>query len=158
MRKKRHASFGSKMLSVRLFGPPPLLSEENAAGYDELFTRVSSAVNPSDVIEAIWLRDVVELTWEISRWRRLKKEFLAEQWPTGNSILSMNSLKKIETVDRLTAIAETRRNAVLREIDHRRTAFAERVRNRIQHVEDAEFKLIEPRPITSNIAAQNDAA
>jgi hypothetical protein len=31
---------------------------------------------PSDVIEEIWTRDVVDITWEVLRWRRLKAGLL----------------------------------------------------------------------------------
>jgi hypothetical protein len=33
-------------------------------------------VNPSDVIEEIWTRDVVDITWEVLPWRRLKAGLL----------------------------------------------------------------------------------
>ena len=61
----------------------------------------------------------------------------------------MDSFEKIEGLDRLTAIAEARRNAILREIDRRRAAFAQAFRDKMQDVEDAEFKTIEPKVIVS---------
>jgi hypothetical protein len=54
------------------FGPPPLIDGENAAAYDELLTRVSGAVKPADIIEDIWVREFVDLAWEVLRLRRLK--------------------------------------------------------------------------------------
>jgi hypothetical protein len=59
------------------FGPPPLLDGEDPAAYDELLARVSGAVKPSDILEEIWVRDVVDLVWEALRLRRLKAELLA---------------------------------------------------------------------------------
>ena len=56
-----------------LFGPPPLLEGEDPSAYDELLARISGAVKPADVLEEIWVSDVVNLTWEIFRWRRLKR-------------------------------------------------------------------------------------
>ena len=44
------------------FGPAPLLDGEDPAAYDELLARVSGAVKPSDILEEIWVRDVVDLT------------------------------------------------------------------------------------------------
>jgi uncharacterized membrane protein YheB (UPF0754 family) len=64
-----------------IFGPAPILEGENAAAYDELLTQVSSALKPSDIIEEIWVRDVVDLTWEIFRGRRLKNCLLAAAVP-----------------------------------------------------------------------------
>jgi hypothetical protein len=39
----------------------------------------------------------------------------------------------------LTAIAETRRNAALREIDRRRAVLGETLRRSVQEIEDADF-------------------
>ncbi len=59
------------------FGPPPLIKGENSAEYDELLTRVSAAVSPADILEDIWVRDLVDLTWETWRYRRLKAALMA---------------------------------------------------------------------------------
>jgi hypothetical protein len=48
-------------------------------------------------------------------------------------------IDKIERIDRLTAIAETRRNAALREIDRRRVVLGAALRRSVQEIEDAEF-------------------
>jgi hypothetical protein len=45
-------------------------------------------------------------------------------------------LEYIERVDRLTTIAETRRNASLREIDRRRSALGGKLRRSIQEIEE----------------------
>jgi hypothetical protein len=45
----------------------------------------------------------------------------------------------IERIDRLTAIAETRRNAALREIDRRRVVLGEALRRSVQGIEDDDF-------------------
>ncbi len=58
------------------FGPPPLIAGEDPAAYDELLARVSGAVKPSDILEEIWVRDVIDLVWEALRLRRLKAEFI----------------------------------------------------------------------------------
>jgi hypothetical protein len=52
-------------------------------------------------------------------------------------------LEWIERVDRLTTIAETRRNASLREIDRRRSALGEKMRRNVQEIEQSELTLIE---------------
>jgi hypothetical protein len=52
-------------------------------------------------------------------------------------------LEYIERVDRLTTIAEARRNASLREIDRRRSALAEKMRRSMQEIEQHELTLIE---------------
>ena len=64
-----------------LFGPPPLLAGEDFAAYDELLARVSGGVKPADIIEEIWVREIVDLTWEIFRWRRVKADAVAQAVP-----------------------------------------------------------------------------
>ena len=61
-------------------------------------------------------------------------------------------LDKIERIDRLTTIAETRRNAMLREIDRRRTVLGETLRRQVQEVE-GEFEVIEKTPTEAKSAA-----
>src|SRR5262249_28999598 len=57
--------------SVRL-PPPTLVDGEDAAGYEQLAARITAAVAPANVIEEIWVRDVVDLVWDVMRLRRLK--------------------------------------------------------------------------------------
>jgi len=54
-----------------LFGPPPLFDGEDTKIYEQLLTRVSTTVMPTDIFEDIWVRDFVELTFEVLRLRRL---------------------------------------------------------------------------------------
>jgi hypothetical protein len=55
-------------------------------------------------------------------------------------------LDYIERIDRLTTIAEERRNAMLAEIERRRAVFGATLRRNVQEIEDAEFKEIETTP------------
>jgi len=48
-------------------------------------------------------------------------------------------IDEIERIDRLTTIAETRRNAALREMDRRRAVLGEMLRRRVQEIEDVGF-------------------
>src|SRR5438128_1718682 len=58
-------------------GPPPLIAGESPAAYEELLLRVANALQPADVLEEIWIRDVVDLVWEASRLRRLKVQLMS---------------------------------------------------------------------------------
>ena len=55
-------------------------------------------------------------------------------------------LDAIERIDRLTTIAESRRNASLHEIDRRRAVLGNTLRRSVQEIEDAEFEAIETTP------------
>jgi hypothetical protein len=65
----------------------------------------------------------------------------------------VEQLDFIERIDRLTAIAESRRNASLREIHRHRVFLAETLRARVQEIEDGEFKVIETTPAKGKNAA-----
>ena len=57
---------------LALFGPPPLLEGEDAAAYDQLLARICAAVKPVDIIDEMFIADVVPSEWEVLRLRRLK--------------------------------------------------------------------------------------
>ena len=245
---------------LAVFGPPLLLEGEDAAAYDELLARVCAAEKPVDIIDEIFISDIVALEWEVLRWRRLKRTLmqgaalstlklfligqlksnyalheehfrsylteilkdnlppeqadsaemlaaecapntkeahdklvqvlssiglkrdtvlndaqadkakeLVDEYVQGerdavtlvNELLSdaggsMNSVMtralsdrigEIERIDRLTAVAETRRNAALREIDRRRAVLGQTLRRSVQEIEDGEFKVIGTIPV-----------
>jgi hypothetical protein len=57
---------------LALFGPPLLLEGEDATDYDVLLARICAAVKPRDIIDEMFVNDLVVLQWEVMRWRRLK--------------------------------------------------------------------------------------
>lgn len=53
-----------------IFGAPPVLQGEDELAYLDLASRIRAAMQPRDVIEEIYARDVADLQWDISRDRR----------------------------------------------------------------------------------------
>jgi hypothetical protein len=164
-------------------------------------------VKPVDIIEEIFVADLVSLEWEVLRWRRLKSSLIqargrgvlqnflepirkdwiqdeafpasrldmiredqatkelvqayARREPDAVTLVhelltgsgkSMDDfmaealaqkLDDIERIDRLTSIAESRRNASLHEIERRRAVLGETLRRSEQEIEDGEFEVIE---------------
>ena len=86
---------------------------------------------------------------------KLIHELLAEAG-SGIDALMVRALREklddIERIDRLTTIAETRRNVMLREIDRRRAALSEALRRQVQEVE-GEFEVVEKMPAADKSAA-----
>ena len=256
---KAVTSFPARVQRLALFGPPLLLDGEDAAIYDELLARMCAAVKPVDIIDEMFVADLVFLQWEIMRWRRLKlsllrtsghqalqdflsgkldydlyaeaveenvakalQQHLAEdeaqelayQWGRSEpgaaekvirlltlstladiqgeameliaeelaqkyarrkpdaiklvdgllaaSAMTMDDIMakaltekidEIERIDRLITIAETRRNASLREIDRRRAALGQAIRRNLQEAEDADFEVIEATRAAGKSAA-----
>ena len=64
-----------------MFAPAPILEGEDSKAYGELLAGVSSAVKPRDMIEEMWVRDIVDFTWEIFRNRGYKLAALKAEIP-----------------------------------------------------------------------------
>jgi hypothetical protein len=59
-----------------LFDNRPLVGRERPEEYDAFFSAIARAEIPSDAIDWILLKDLVDLAWEIQRERRLKMEII----------------------------------------------------------------------------------
>ena len=66
-------------LIKKLWGPPPIPRTEDPAVYWKLGLAMAEAVQPADPIEWMYLKDVVDYTWEIRRLRKYKVELIAIQ-------------------------------------------------------------------------------
>ncbi len=73
---KSMPSAPARVQRFAFFGPPPVLEGEDAALYDDFVGRMYAAVKPVDIIDELYVADVVDLEWEIVRWRRLKFSLL----------------------------------------------------------------------------------
>ena len=63
--------------------PAPLLPGEKQADYADVAARVVRAAKPRDAIEEFLVRDVIDLTWEIFRLRRVKGGILKASMSAG---------------------------------------------------------------------------
>ena len=61
----------------------PLLPGEQEPDYANLVARIVAVAQPSDAIEDLLTRDVIDLTWEIFRLRRVKAGILKASINTG---------------------------------------------------------------------------
>jgi len=88
----------------RLLGPTPLLHGEDGAGYRAFYQTFRNQVGPHDLIDEIYIRDVVDQTWEIHRLRQIRIGTMRKgqvqavrQYTDHNASPSMNS-KQCEAV------------------------------------------------------------
>jgi hypothetical protein len=178
--------------TVPALATPALPAGEDSAAYHDLADRIAAAVEPADVLEEIWVRDVVDLVWDVVRLRQFKAQLftvaasdgmaeilydLGEQYATKahgwaarqpahvaevNRMLSaaglvmghvatsafVTRIDQFERIERMLAAAEARRAAALAELDRRRAALAQRLRDATQAaeraIEDAEFEEVAP--------------
>lgn len=54
-----------------LFDKRPIVFGESDALYEALLSRVAVAVSPNDVVDWLYVKDIVDFTWEIERLRRI---------------------------------------------------------------------------------------
>jgi hypothetical protein len=79
-----HPSQVSDVLDrVIALAPAPLLPGEKQADYADVAMRVVRGARPRDAIEEFLVRDVVDLTWEILRLRRIKAGMLRASMSAG---------------------------------------------------------------------------
>ena len=100
---------------LEIFGPPPLLDGESQEVYDALLARVTGTVNPKDIIEEIWVHDIVNLVWEILRLRRLKVALLSSS--VGRGLHKLYDDRDEYGMDSLIARWSAREPAAVKEVE-----------------------------------------
>jgi hypothetical protein len=116
-------------------------------------------LNTDIILQRACARKAKELTQDYVQHKpgsiKLIYKLLAEAGASIDALMVRalpEKLDDIERIDRLTTIAETRRNAMLREIDRRRAVLAEALRRQEQEVE-GEFEVVEQTPAEAKSAA-----
>jgi hypothetical protein len=131
---------------------------------DKLGEVLSSIGFRHDVLDDARADKAKELAQEYVRGERdavtLVNELLTDAGVSMDTFMTKALRKRIdeiERIDRLTTIAETRRNAALREIDRRRAVLGQTLRRRVHEIEDVEFAdgklVLEPPPPEGKNAA-----
>ena len=123
-----------------IFGSPPLCKDDDREAYNELLKRLIDLIKPTDIIEEILVRDYVDLTWERLRWRRGKAELMRDALSCHYEKVKYDGfdlVKKfpiefeiVERADHLTALAERRCQAILRELEYYRCELSQILSNR----------------------------
>jgi hypothetical protein len=114
---------------------------------DNVLNRASAA-KAKELVQAYARRDPDAVT--------LVEELLAEDNMSMDTLVAdalVKDLDHIERIDRLTTIAESRRNISLREIEGRRAVLGQALRRSVREIEDGEFEEIEPKPVRGKNAA-----
>jgi hypothetical protein len=127
---------------------PPVIEElwknasvfqsEDSEAYKRLWLEIAKSLRPTDIIEWLWIKDVLDFSWEIFRLRRVKAEF-GPDFGFVQSDHFRDGLERYKVLDALLAASEARRIAVLREIERRRHNVASRLRRLSDDIVDGEF-------------------
>lgn len=78
-----HSRASGRVASVLSLAPAPLLPGESEAAFFELAERICSGAKPADAIEEFLVRDVIDLTWEVVRLRRIKTSLVKANMDCG---------------------------------------------------------------------------
>jgi len=136
-----------------VLGPALLIAGESGDAYDDLLARIRAAVAPADMLEEIWVRDVADLAWEVTRLRRIKANlmqacahegltaalrslevrnysFIASRWLAGDTaaVQTVNAALAAAglTIDSVTALTVSERLDEVERIEKMMTAAEER--------------------------------
>ena len=172
-------SSGPSMMDLSFLGAPPLIPGEAARDYKQLLTAVTNELKPVDFMETIWTRDIVDLQWDIIRFRRIKADFITYRYEQSRgylttfegvepilkmelngdiaSIVAIN-IDALERIDRLVMTMEARRNAAYREAERHRIGLGERLRRATEQVEDAEFREVDNATGEDEAPGEQEAA
>jgi hypothetical protein len=119
-----------------------------------------TSLDMDDIVDGARARKAEELVQEYVRREpdavTLVHELLTDAGVSVDAFMAdalADKLNDIERIDRLTTIAESRRNASLHEIDRRRAVLGETLRRSVQEIEDGEFEVIETMPAKGKNAA-----
>ena len=172
-------------------GLAPLVIGESKADYEQLFHGVWQDLQPVGVLEEIFVCEIVDLIWEIARFRREKASLmnatahkglqlllahfpfkhpmnLVEAWSARepqaikevdeilkNSELTIDAVRALtlsdnldqfERMERIGAMLEARRAALLRELNRHRMALQLTARQAIPSLEEIEHPVIDSPP------------
>ena len=103
-----------------LFGVPPLLSTENPRLYREVLDRFAESVAPRNTIEWLWVKDIVDLSWEIARLRRYRALLIERERDNKNAAIEYArehadaSFRSTRRPRRRSRHVETRRGSTLK--------------------------------------------
>src|SRR5262249_54442632 len=105
---------------LSFLGAPPLIPGEAARDYQRLLNEVTKVMQPADFLEIMWIRDIVDLQWEIIRFRRFKADLITyydeRKRDSVNRVLYTDrTIDYLERIDRMVMTMEARRNAAYRE-------------------------------------------
>jgi hypothetical protein len=112
----------------KIWGTTEFCCGEDEAAYKALWIDIANDIGPSDVIEWLWITDILELSLEIRRLRSYKRQVINRSFGGATGTYFDQGLVQYKKLDVLESSAEARRNAVFREIEWRRAALAGRIR------------------------------
>jgi hypothetical protein len=76
-----------RVTDLSFLGAPPLIPGESARDYEKLASAVTNIMKPADIMETMWTRDIVDLQWDIKRFRRIKADLITKHYNGSHAYL-----------------------------------------------------------------------
>jgi hypothetical protein len=78
MNRSLMKAYGPKLpvMLAKIFGPPPLVGDEDPQLYGALFSFFTDRYDPKDIVDWLLLKDKTDLHWQALRERRLESEVI----------------------------------------------------------------------------------
>jgi hypothetical protein len=126
-----------------LLGPPTVARGEDGEQYCRFVTAMIRSVSPVNVGDVLYVRDVIDLEWDVLRYRSAKAVLINDQ---SGKLWTMNldsndnddatrsaraitwDVPKLRQLDLMIESAEIRRDRACRELERRRAHLATRMR------------------------------
>jgi hypothetical protein len=137
-----------QMRFFELLGPPSLVAGENAGRYCDFVAAIFQSVQPKDIQDFIYQRDLVDLEWDVLRYRSTKGQLITNAKnrfdaidltdPAANDDAALTArvmgpmIPKLRQLDLMIESAEIRRDRAYRELERRRANLAQQLRDAVK--------------------------
>jgi hypothetical protein len=134
-----------QMQLFELLGPPSIFAGEDVERYCRFAAAIFKMVRPKDVQDFIYQRDLIDLEWDVLRYRVIKAQMItnAKDEPFArdafNSAANEDAaltarvvskmIPQLRQLDLMIESAEIRRDRAYRELERRRTNLVKQLRN-----------------------------
>ncbi len=137
-----------QMRFFELLGPPSLVAGEDAARYCGFVAAIFQAVQPQDIQDFIYQRDLIDLEWDVLRYRTAKAQLITNAKNKPYAIDLSNAaanqddaltarvmgemVPQLRQLDLMIESAEIRRDRAYRELERRRANLAKQLRTAVK--------------------------
>jgi hypothetical protein len=158
----------AQMQLFELLGPPSIVVGEDVERYCRFVAAIFQSVQPKDIHDFIYQRDLIDLEWDVLRYRTAKAELINERAPfdfaglfeddddandgddanEDDGAANANAARQVRIVapmipklrqlDLMMESAEVRRDRAYRELERRRANLAKQLRDAVKQQSESE--------------------
>jgi hypothetical protein len=142
-----------QMQLFELLGPPSVVAGEDVERYCRFVAAIFQSVQPKDIQDFIYQRDLIDLEWDVLRYRCAKFHLITDEKndpgvafgifgeATDDALMARGMARlmpKLRQLDLMMESAEIRRDRAYRELERRRASLAEQLRDAVKKQTETE--------------------